>query len=341
MAVHRSSRGLTLPVAGEPELMVDSPSRPGRVALLGDDYPGMRPTIFVKVGDEVRTGSLLFEDKRNPGVRFTSPGSGRVSAIHRGERRVFRSMVIELSGGESSISFGAYTGKHPSSLSRTEITELLLESGEWTALRARPFGGVASPATKPHSIFVTAMDTNPLAAPSDALLSGAEADFERGLAALAKLTEGAIFVCTAEPSRVPVPSEQPFRHERFRGPHPAGTVGYHIHVLDPVDRNKTVWHIGLQDVVAIGRLFERGELDLSRLVSFAGPKVQRPRLLKTRRGAFLDELVEGELHPGDSRIISGSVLSGRRAMGDAAGYLGRYHQQVSVIAEDRERVFLG
>lgn len=303
----------------------------------------------VAAGDDVRRGQILFEDKKSPGMRFTAPGSGRVVAVHRGDRRAFQSVVIDLStedranrvGSADQATFAAFSGKHPSGMSRDEVKEILLESGEWTAVRARPFGRIANPESEPRSIFVTAVDSNPLSSPVDAVLAGRHGDFERGLQGLARLTKGPVFVCTAEETNVPVPSGEPFRHERFAGPHPSGTVGYHIHVLDPVDRNKTVWYVGYQDVAAFGRLFEKGELDVVRVVSLAGPSVERPRLLRTRRGAFIDEMVERELVPGEHRVISGSVLSGRKAMGDAEGYLGRFHNQVSAIPEDRARTFLG
>ena len=349
MAVHRSKRGLDLPIAGVPEPTVGEQRSTSRVAVIAADYPGLRPTMRVGIGDEVRRGQLLFEDKKMPSVRFTAPGAGKVAAIHRGERRSFQSLVIGLSSGDASgragaaeqVSFAAHTGKHPSSCSRDEVRALLLESGEWTALRARPFDKLADPESTPHSIFVTAMDTNPLAPPVDAVLSGQLSDFERGLSAMAKLTDGPVFVCTTEQTLVEVPDEKPFRHERFAGPHPSGTVGYHIHRLDPVNRNKIVWHIDYQDVAAIGRLFETAELSLERVVALGGPAVKRPRLLRVRVGASTDEMVEGELEDGENRIVSGSVLSGRKATGEVNGFLGRFHHQVSALREGREREFLG
>ena len=347
MSVHRSKKGLDLPILGEPARGIEDHDAPHRVALLGADYPGLRPTMHVKVGDEVRRGQLLMEGKKMPGVRFTSPGSGKVVAVHRGERRAFHSLVIELSsadragrvGAADQVSFASFTGRHPNTLGRDDVQSLLAESGQWTALRARPFGRVPDPATTPHSIFVTAMDTNPLAPHVEDVVEGRHRDFERGLIVLTKITDGPVYVCTADESSVPVP--EPCRREVFRGPHPAGTVGYHIHRLDPVDRNKVVWHVNYQDVLAIGALFDNGELDLERVVSLAGPAVTRPRQIRSRVGASLDDMVEGELAAGENRVISGSVLSGRKAMGDELGYLGRYHLQVSVIREGREREFLG
>jgi len=345
--VHTSKKGLDLPILGAPEPGIGDGEHPRRVALLGADYPGLRPTMHVEAGDEVRRGQLVFEDKKLPGVRFTAPGSGRVASVNRGERRVFQSVVIELSsadragrvGSPDQVTFESFTGKDANSLTREQVRSLLVESGQWTALRARPFGRVADPGTVPHAIFVTAMDTNPLAPPVESALEGRHGDFERGLTALAKLTDGSTFVCTAEETNVPVPGS--CRHERFRGPHPAGTPGYHIHRLDPVNRDKSVWYLDYQDVSAMGSLFRTGELELERVVSLAGPSVTRPRVVRSRIGACTADVTQGELRPGDHRIISGSVLSGRRAMGDVDGYLGRYHRQISVIRESREREFLG
>ncbi len=355
MAVHKIKKGLSLPITGEPQQKIEDARAPGRVALVAADYHGMKPTMHVKVGDGVRRGQLLFEDKKTPGVRYTAIAGGKVAAVHRGARRALQSVVIELDDGEragkaDSVRFAADTGKHPAELSGDQVKQLLLESGLWTALRARPFGRVADPARKPHSIFVTAIDTNPLAPDPTVVLQGREDDFERGVAALAKLTGGDVYVCTAAGTSWPVPQDAKVRTEEFTGPHPAGTPGVHIHRLDPVDRNKVVWHAGYQDVIAIGRLFQRGELDVSRVVSLAGPAVTRPRLLRTRVGASVDDLASGETKDGDAgdggttgevRLISGSVLSGRTAQGDVHGYLGRYDNQVSVLAEGREREFLG
>lgn len=348
MALHKIKKGLDLPIRGEPEQTVEAAGTPDRVALVAADYHGLRPTMHVQAGDEVRRGQLLFEDKKNPGVRFTAIAGGRVTAVNRGAKRALQSVVIELdederAGKASNVRFSADTGKHPSSLSGDQVRDLLVESGLWTALRARPFGKIASPAARPKSIFVTAVDSNPLAGDPALALEGRGDDFERGLAALAKLTDGPVYVCTAPGAKLQVPREDRFRVEEFAGPHPAGTAGVHIHLLDPVDRHRQVWHVGCQDVAAIGRLFERGEIDVSRVISIAGPPVARPRLLRTRLGASTDDLAAGEASEGagEVRLISGSVLSGRTAQGEIHGFLGCYDQQLSVLREDRERELLG
>jgi Na+-transporting NADH:ubiquinone oxidoreductase subunit A len=349
MAVHKVRKGLRLPIQGEPEQAMDRARPVSRVAVLADDYVGMRPTLQIAVGDDVRRGQLLFEDKKMPGVRYTAPAAGRVAAIHRGERRAFQSLVIELtadersgrSGGPEEVGFRSFADKPPMAMTDEEVRDLLLESGLWTALRARPFSRTARPDGRPHSIFVTAIDTNPLAPDLDVVLAGRESDLERGLTALTKLTDGPVYVCTAAGSSLPLPALDRVRHERFSGPHPAGTVGVHIHTLDPVGRAKTVWHVAGQDVLAMGRLFATGRLDTQRVVSLAGPAVRRPRLVRTRLGAATGDLVADELDEGEVRVISGAVLSGRLAMGEVLGYVGRYHQQISVIREDRRRRFLG
>ena len=349
MALHKSKHGLRLPIQGEPTQQVEAARTPTRIALLGGDYPGLRPTLHAKVGETVKRGQLLFEDKKMPGVRFTAPGAGKVVAVNRGEKRVFQSMVIELSrselegrsGGAEQVSFSSYTGKHPASLTGAQVRELLIESGMWTALRGRPYARVANPEGQPHSVFVTVTDSNPLAPSVAVAMTDQGHRFQLGLAAIAKLTEGTVFVCTEPGISLDLPDESRIQVEQFSGPHPAGTVGYHIHKLDPVDRSKLVWYLGYQDVVAIGELFDSGELYLDRVISLAGPMVKQPRLLRTRVGASTDALVDGELSEGEVRVISGSALSGRIARGDELGFLGRYDNQVTVLAEGREREFLG
>ena len=349
MGLHRIKRGLRLPILGEPSQEIEAAKSPRRVALLGADYIGMRPTMQVKVGDTVRRGQLLFEDKKMPGVRFTSPAAGKVAALNRGEKRVFQSLVIDLSrteiegktGSADEVSFSAYGSKPLASLTEQDVRDLLIESGLWTALRARPISRVANPADKPHSIFVTAADSNPLAPQVATVIAGKESLLEKGLAVVAKLTEGSVYVCTDKGTQVQLPDGEQFRHEQFTGPHPAGTVGLHIHMLDPVDRNKVVWHLGYQDVIAIGHLFETGQLPMERVISLAGPVVERPRLLRTRIGASTVDLLAGELTEGENRVLSGSVLAGRNVAGDTLGYLGRYANQITAIREDRKRELLG
>ncbi|NIA28688.1 MAG: Na(+)-translocating NADH-quinone reductase subunit A [Actinobacteria bacterium] len=332
-------KGLNLPIAGEPVQQVDQGQSVNRVALLGDDYVGMKPTMMVQVGDQVKLGQLLFTDKKMPGVKFTSPGSGKVVEINRGAKRKFLSIVIEVEDDDE-ITFTSYSKDQLKELDRNTIKEELIESGMWPLLRARPFSKVAEPESVPHSIFVTAMDTNPLAPSVEKILEGNEKHFENGLKIISKLTDGTVFLCKAPGTNIPAADLKSLSVNEFSGPHPAGLVGTHIHFLDSVGRNKTVWTIGAQDVVTIGILFTTGKINADRIVSLAGPAVKNPRLVKTRIGASLDDLIAGEVKDGDNRVVSGSVLSGFKAAGETA-FLGRYHQQVSVLPEGRKREFLG
>lgn len=349
MAHYEITKGLDLPIAGAPELSVEAARRPQHVALIADDYIGMKPSLFVKVGDQVKRGQKLFEDKKTPGVFHTAPAAGEVVGIHRGERRAFQSIVIALSESEAAgkddaddaVSFETYHGKDVDILSTSEVRGLLTESGLWTALRKRPLSRVPSPDACPHSIFINAMDTNPLAPPVAAILEGRDRELSTGIKVVSKLTQGRLYICKDEKTKLVPPTSAKAHVESFSGPHPAGNVGTHIHFIDPVGLNKVVWHLNIQDVIAIGHLFLHGTLDVNRIVSLAGPGVRRPRLLRTRIGTSLDDLCSGELAEGEQRVVSGSVLSGRAATGPVHGYLGRYHQQVSVLPEDREQRFLG
>ncbi|MBL7644626.1 MAG: Na(+)-translocating NADH-quinone reductase subunit A [Candidatus Hydrogenedentes bacterium] len=340
--MHVVKKGLDLPVTGVPEQVIEAGSSPRRVAILADDFHGLKPSFRVQPGDVVRRGQALFEDKKTPGVLFTAPCAGTVTAIHRGERRSFQSLVIEATpGGGEQVSFQSYTGKSPVACDRAEVRELLVESGLWPAFRTRPFTRVPQLNSAPYAIFVTAMDTNPLAADVDLIAGERLPDMEAGLLVLGKLTDGKVHFCKKAGGALQPTSASGVTVQEFKGPHPAGTPGLHIHLIAPVGHHRTVWHIGIQDVLAIGRLFRTGELDTERVIALAGPVVKRPRLLKVRLGASLDDLTANELEDGENRVISGSILSGRKASGEIFGYLGRYHSQVSALKEDRERVFLG
>lgn len=339
MGLTRIKKGLNVPISGEPEQVIYDAPAVSRVAIVGPDYVGMKPTMKVVVGDKVKLGQVLFLDKKNPDIRYTAPGAGKVIEINRGHKRVLLSVVIQLQGDERTP-FQAFSGKSIDDLDADAVKALLLESGLWTSLRARPFSKTADPGTRPHSIFVTAMDTNPLAPSVEEILKGKDKEFEKGVCALSKLTDGSVFLCKAPGAKVTGGGIKGVRVEEFAGPHPAGLAGTHINALDPVSRNKTVWSINAQDVIAIGSLFMTGELSVERIISLAGPAVKKPRLLRTRLGAALDELTRDELKEGDNRIVSGSVLTGFAANGEVA-YLGRYHQQVSVLPEGGQRKFLG
>lgn len=325
-----------MPIVGAPTQRIEA-GRPVRsVAVIGFDYPTMKPTMAVQVGDRVKLGQILFSDKKSEGVHYTAPGAGVVSAVHRGEKRVLQSVVIDLEGDDE-ITFASYSSDQLEGLSSEQVRENLQQSGLWTALRTRPFSKVPAVDAVPNSIFVTAIDTHPLAADPAVIIAEQAEAFEAGLKVLGNLAK--VFLCKAPGASLPGESLAKVQVESFSGPHPAGLAGTHIHFLDPVSASKSVWTIGYQDVIAVGKLFTSGRLWVERVVALGGPVVENPRLVRTRLGANLDELTAGELQPGANRVVSGSLLGGRTAHG-AFAYLGRYHQQVSCLREGKEREML-
>ncbi len=341
MATHNIKKGLDLPITGAPVQTIEDGPRISRVAIVNDDYPFMKPRMHVVVGDEVKQGQLLFEDRKTEGVRFTAPAAGKVVAINRGERRVLQTLVIEVADKEEHVEFGSYKGKAVAGLDAKDVRDLLVESGMWTAIRQRPFSKVPSPEDKCQAIFVTACDSRPLAGDVAVALEGRQEDLEKGLEAIKKLTDGKVYFCRAVGSKIGPGSVSGVDVEEFGGPHPSGLAGTHIHMLAPVSNSKLSWYIDAQDVAAIGALFATGRLSTQRVVSVAGPAVSSPTLVRTRVGASIDELTAGRLKDGEVRVVSGSVLGGRKAMGEVHGFLGRYHGIVSCLHEDSERVFLG
>lgn len=334
-------KGLNLPIHGQPQQdRIHAAPAVTTVGLVGPDFVGLKPSMLVEEGDRVKLGQPLFEDKRNPGVRYTSPGAGTVVAIHRGARRVLQSVVIRLDGDEE-ITFPSHAPQALTGLSAETVREQLIASGLWTALRARPYSKVPAADAQPQAIFVTAMDTNPLAPKPERVIAEAGEAFQQGITVLSRLTATPVIVCRAPQAAVPVPEIERVEVAEFEGPHPAGNPGTHIHFLKPVTATRQSWYIGYQDVIAIGRLFTTGRLDTERVISLAGPLVKQPRLLKTRLGANVEELIVGQIQNNiDARALSGSVFNGRTARAWSA-FLCPYHPQVTVVAEGRTREMFG
>ncbi|MCC5903737.1 MAG: Na(+)-translocating NADH-quinone reductase subunit A [Halomonas sp.] len=334
-------KGLDLPITGAPEQRIEDARRVRHVAILGTDYVGMKPTMEVQEGDKVKLGQLLFTDKKIEGVRFTAPAGGEVIAINRGEKRRLLSVVIKVDENEEAVTFASHDRGALGQLDRQVVVDQLVESGLWTALRTRPFSRTPAIDSTPVDIFVTAVDTHPLSADPALIINEHAQAFEDGLKVLTRLTEGNVFLCTGANASIPGGDVSGVKVESFAGPHPAGLVGTHIHYLSPVALHKKVWHIGYQDVIAFGKLFVEGRLDMSRVVAVGGPRAENPRLLRTRVGASTEELFAGEvIKPDDTRVISGSVFSGFATEGKLT-YLGRFHNQVSMLEEGNKRTFMG
>ena len=331
-------KGLDIPLKGEPEKLISDGPEIKTVAAVATDVSGIRPRMAVQVGDKVRLGQVLYSDKRNPDVPFTAPGAGEVVAVNRGARRALQSVVIRLEGDDAE-SFRSWKASELDTLDQQEARDNLIASGLWTTLRTRPFSRIPTPDATPDAIFVTAIDTNPLAIDPAFFIQQDPEAFADGLKVLSRIADCPIYLCTAPDSGIKCPDSDRFRHAEFEGPHPAGLVGTHIHFLEPVSKNKTVWHIGYQHVTAFGSLFTTGRLPTERLITLCGPLALNPRVLKTRIGASTVDLLKGETGPGDLRVISGSALAGHRAAGPLA-YLSRYQTQLTVLQEDPSREFL-
>ncbi len=330
-------KGLDVPITGAPAQRIEDGPPVSACALIGFDHIGLKPQMEIAEGDRVKLGQPLFRDKRFQDVVYTAPAAGLVRAINRGPRRVLESVVIQCDDAEDAIPFR--TGS-PDGVDRAAVTETLLAAGLWTALRTRPYSKVPDPETPPRALFVTAMESAPLAADAAVVIAEAPEDFVAGVRLLAKLTDGHTFVCQFRGAAIPEIDADGIVHATFEGPHPAGLPGTHIHRLDPVNETRTAWHINYQDVMAVGALFRTGRLPTGRVVALAGPAADRPRLLRTRLGACTDDLVTGETTGGPIRVIAGDVLTGREAKGQFA-YLGRFHRQITLMANASPPEILG
>lgn len=331
-------KGLDLPVTGAPEQVIHDGPAITAVAVLGPDYMGLKPRMLVQEGEEVRRGAPLFCHKDAEDAMMVAPMTGKVVAINRGARRVLESVVISVSDADDAGVDFSVTGNADTA---EGLTEKLCAAGLWTSFRTRPYSKMPQPGSKPAAIFVTAMDSEPLAADAAVIINDASEAFEAGLKAVTLLTDGTTYLCQKAGDSIPGTGIAGVEAAAFSGPHPSGLAGTHIHFLHPVRADDQVWTVSYQDVIAIGRLLLTGHLDPSTVVAIAGPAARSPRLVRTVSGASTDELTRGEIvADAPVRVISGSILSGRQAAGSLA-FLGRFARQVAIIEEDREQIPLG
>lgn len=295
--------------------------------LLGREYPGTKFQILAEEGVRVRAGEAVLCDRRRPEILFTSPVSGMVSEINRGQRRSLVSLKISAEGNDQ-INFDI-----PVKPDRNNMRGLMLKSGLWASLLSRPFGHIPSPDGEPEALLVTAIDTQPLAPNPAVIISQFNQEFSLGLKQLCSLVDAPVYLChSAQDSYTDDNSSRAMPVE-FDGPHPAGLVGTHIHALGlPISTASEVWHIGYQDVISLGHLIKTGSVWHERVVSLAGSAVREPRLITVPLGAGLEDIVAGELIDGESRLISGSTLSGHSAVG-YEDCLGRLHHQITAMLE--------
>lgn len=336
--VIKLKKGLNIPLKGKAEKVLVKPDLPGQFALKPADFHGIRPKMLVHVDDQVKAGTPLFFDKYNPDVFFTSPVSGKIVAINRGERRKILEVVIKMG---AQMEYEEFDKADPLSLSREEIVSRLLRSGLWPLIKQRPYGLIPKPEDRPRSIFISGFDTAPLAPDYDFIMKDSANEFQAGINVLKQLTDGRIHLNVNAENPVPdvYSNTKGVQLNYFSGPHPAGNPGVQIHHIDPIHKNGKVWHIGPQDVLIFGRLFLNGVADFSRTVAFTGSEVLKPRYHKTIMGASVSTILKDNVKEGNLRYISGNVLTGKKIPSE--GFLGFFDAQVTVIPEGDYHRFVG
>lgn len=331
-------KGFDIRIEGAADKVLSTVQDPSTFALKPPDFPGLIPKLNVKPGDKVLAGTPVFHDKLRPDILFTSPVSGVVAAVNRGDRRVLLEVIIENSGDEF-INFGK---SNPERSTGEFIRKVLLISGLWPSVRQRPYHIVANPADTPKSIFISGFDTAPLAPDAEFIMENSSASYFRtGLIALKKLTPGKVhLILNGKGNKASVLNSFPEAEiSYFSGPHPAGNVGIHIHHLDPVGKGQVVWYVNLQDVINIGRLFEEGRYLPEKIFALTGSEVTKPQYYKLRTGGNINNIVKDNTKPGKVRYISGNVLTGSKIAAD--GFVGFYDSQITVIPEGDHFEFFG
>lgn len=331
-------KGFDLRLQGVAEKKMVERAEPILYAVKPTDFPGLTPKMEVKQGEKVQAGTTLFVDKLHPEIRFTSPVSGTVVAVNRGERRKLLEVVVERSGDDF-VDFGR---EDLSALTAEKVRELLLASGLWPAVRQRPYHIIASPGTTPKSIFVSGFDSAPLAPDYNFIAENSEAaHFQTGITALKKLTDGKVNLVLNGKAEAPLYLKNTIGVEIswFSGPHPAGNTGVHIHHLDPLNKGEVIWIVNFQDVMTIGRFFLEGIYKNERIVALTGSEMVSPHYCTMRAGAAIDGILKEQVKAGHQRYISGNVLTGTN-IGEH-GFLGFYDAQITVIPEGDYFEFFG
>jgi len=336
-------KGRDLNIKGKPETKILRGPKSRRVAVLVDEFPHIKPKLQVAEGDTVEIGTCLFFDKKNPQIRFLSPGGGTVAVIERGERRAIQRIIIDLAENEKSVQLDHWDEGDLDKLSKKDVTDHLLTGGLWPTLRQRPFSCIANPQDTPRSIFINGMNTEPLAGKMDLVMRNQKEAFHAGVKVLNKLTPGSVYLSVGEGGAHNVEAFHDLSEDvkiyEFSGPHPAGTTSVHIYHIERLKKDEVVWTLNAFEAALIGWLFLEGRYPVERTVAVAGQGVIHPQHYHTRLGASLESLTQDNVHPGTMRTISGSVLTG--FMNRQNGYLSFYKPDITVIPEGKERKFLG
>ncbi len=333
----RIRKGLDIKLQGEAEKVFVAPDMPDVFAIKPPDFHGLTPKLTVKVGDKVKAGTVIFFDKYREKIKYTAPVSGEIASIERGEKRKILEVRILP---DKEISYETFKSGDPSTMSAEEVKENILSAGLWPTVKMRPLDIVANPDDSPKAIFISGFDSHPLAPDYDFVLHGNQETFQKGLNAISKLTDGKVHLTLRSNGAhdAALTSAKGVQINKISGPHPAGNVGTQMHHIDPVNKGEIVWHLNVQDVLMIGKLFETGKYDSSRVVAITGSGCKNPKYYKTHVGASAKKMLEGNIKEGDYRIVSGNVLTGDKI--DTDGFIGFYHNQITIIPEGHDAQFL-
>ena len=337
MAHIKIKKGHSINIAGIPEKNISTFSSVSSLAILPPDFKGVKPKLIVKVGDKVKIGSPLFFDKLNPEIKWASPGCGIVKNIEFGPRRVIEKIEIELDKDQESIEYKVHSKEEITNLSKDQILTTILEANLFPFFRQRPFNSVPDHKIKPRDIFISGLNTAPLSADLEVVLAHQLEDFQAGVDAISKLTDGDVYLTTKTNSVLS--SIKNVNLNTIDGPHPAGNVGIQIHHISHLKPGDVVWTINPQEVATLGKFFKSGKYDPSRVITVAGPCVKNPTHLKVKTGFPINSIIKDNLVSDDIRIISGDVLTGRES--NNQDYLSFYDFSVCVISNDIKREFIG
>ena len=336
--VIKIKKGLNINMLGTAEKIIKKADQAEFYAIKPTDFMGIRPKLVVKVGDKVKAGTPLFYDKFQPEVQFTAPVSGEITEINRGERRVILEIVIKA---DATIEYEEFNVGDPSKLSKEEIVDVLQKSGLWPSIRQRPYSTIADPKDSPKAIFISAFDSAPLAPDMDYVVKECTDCFQKGIDILSKLTNGTIHLnINAEyPAADAYTKAKGVQINKFTGPHPSGNVGIQINKIDPINKGDIIWYTYPQEIIAIGRLFDKGIYDATKIIALTGSEVKNPIYYKLINGASIKNLVANNVTEGEHRYISGNVLTGSKISSN--GYVGYYDNQITVIPEGKYYEFFG
>lgn len=325
-------KGLDIELVGMAAKNMSTASSSTYYGYTPSEFEGMIPKMLVKVGDSVKAGDALFFDKENPEVLFTSPVSGKLHDVVRGDKRKILAIVVESDGKNESISFDKPK-------SADQARELLLKSGCWTMLKRRPFGTIAKVDDKPRAIFVSGFDTAPLAGDMAYMCSGEIDNISAGVELL-KMATGVDVFLTLNDMKSPLSAVKGVKLNVVEGRHPAGNVGVQISALAPIAKGEVVWTVDLQHLAIMGRLINSGKLDMSKYVAVVGSGINKPHYVKTIIGASLANVLEGNMASGNYRYINGNPLCGS-VTDPKTGFVGFYNNQLTALPQGDHYELLG